>query len=87
MVHEWPNVFVETSKFFLHLEKSFGIVNSWIYFEFISDDTWVLKNFFNSGSREPAYLDGIKIRKRLSVALPFLQDCWPAQARLGAFQY
>ena len=86
VIDESPDKTVETAVFCLDFEKAPGIVNSGHQFQLVANYAFVRQqgpHFLFSIAGDFARVKPVECA---AVSLPFSEDGYPAQTRLGAFQ-
>src|ERR1700760_2028465 len=83
---EVPHVSIETAKFFLDLQKRFGIRNSSIHLQAVAYYARILQQFAFFLRVEKSHFARIKIAKHFSVTSTFLQNGVPTEAGLRALE-
>src|SRR5439155_26197958 len=83
---EAPEISVESSEFFSHLEESFRVLDCGCDFQSVPHDPIVAEQPLNVALVIARDLFRAKSIERFSVVLPFLQNRIPAQSGLCAFQ-
>jgi hypothetical protein len=83
---EAPEISIETSEFFLHLEEPFRVLDCRCDFQSVPHDPIVAEQPLNVALAVAGDLVRAKSIERFSVVLAFLQNRIPAQSGLRAFQ-
>ena len=85
--NERPDIGVETSEFFSHLEKSFRVLDRSRNFQPVAHDPIVVKKPLYVSYAIAGDLFRLKTNERFPVVLAFIQNGVPTQSRLRALKY
>ena len=84
--HELPDVAVERAEFFLHTQEGFCILYRGGDLKPVAHDAGIAQETLRLAAGVTSNSFGIEPIEGGAVVFPFLQDCVPAQACLGALQ-
>ena len=85
-IPELEQILVKTAEFFLNLQKHLSVLNCGQNFSAVADDTLILKQRIHLIRRVLPNGYGIETVKSLPEVFPFIQDTFPGQSCLKAFQ-
>ena len=84
--NELPDVRIEIAEFFLDFEKSAGILNGSVYFEFIANNPLIIQEFLNFGFIVCSYFFGIEIIKSFALMFSLSKNRYPTHSSLRTFK-
>lgn len=85
-IPELEQILVKTAEFFLNLQKHLSVLNCGQNFPAVADDILILKQRIHVIRRVLRNGYGIETVKSLPEVFPFIQDTFPGQSCLKAFQ-
>ncbi len=86
VVDEGPEVVTESAEFGLEGQKGPGVADGSFYFGAVADDAGVEEETFEVGVVKEGDGGGIEVGKEAAIVLAFMENGFPAEASLGAFE-